>query len=113
MTETVGVVSGCSGQTGRWGTVTSGKDFSLSTTRMMIRWANSTWTSVIFQAAATATEKGCPANEFKFKAKGRVTGNTNGSTASGQKFAFKFCEIATSAHEVYSLSMPSGGKLKL
>ena len=63
-------------------------------------------------AKATTTEKGCPANEFKFKAKGKVTGNTNGSTAVGQKFAFQFCE-STSLTGVYSMSMPIGGKLKL
>ena len=111
--ETVGHVSGCSPSTGGWGTVTSGPGFSLSTyTRVTITWANSTWTTAKFVAKATASEKGCPADEFKFKAKGKVTADTSGSTAAGAKFAFQFCEISTGQY-VYSMSMPSGGKLKL
>ncbi len=63
-------------------------------------------------AKATANEKGCPAGEFKFKAKGKVTGDTSGSTAVGQKFALQFCEISI-GQLVYGMSMPAGGKLKL
>jgi len=111
--ETVGRVTNCSGHTDGWGTVTSGPDFSLlDPTRVTIAWGNSTWTTAKFVASATTTEKGCPANEFKFKAKGKVTGNTNDSTTVGQKFAFQFCE-SSSLTGVYGMSMPAGGKLKL
>ena len=113
MGETVGRVSGCSPGTGGWGTVTSGPGFSVSITRVTITWGNLSRTSATFQAHPMANEKGCPANEFKLKAKGKVTGDTSGSTAVGAKFAFQFCEISSGVYGVYSMSMPAGGRLKL
>ncbi len=110
--ETVGTLSGCSGGTGGSGVYSSGPNFSISTTRMAIRWANATSTTVTVSANASAGDKGC-ASGFRFKAKGKVTANTNRSTSVGGKVVMAFCEAPTATSLVYSMWMPSGGKDKL
>ncbi len=109
--QTVGTLSGCSGGTGS-GVYSSGPNFSLSATRMAIRWANATATTVTITAHATAGDKGC-ANGFRFKAKGHVTADTNRSTSVGAKVVMVFCEAPTATGGVYTMWMPTGGKDKL
>ncbi len=74
-----GNVWGCSGKTGGTGTFTSGS-LNDSPTWMMITWANSTTTGFRFVAPAAAKDNPCPAAEFKIKASGRVTSDTDRST---------------------------------
>jgi len=110
--DTIGSVSGCSGATGGSGTYSSGPGFSVYSTRMTIRWANGTSTTVGFFADVSNSNKGC-ASGYKMKAKGRVSADTNGSTAYGAKVAFAFCELPTATNEIYTMTMPTGGKFKL
>jgi len=110
--ETVGSLSGCSGATGGSGTYSSGPYFSVYSTRMTIRWANGTSTTVGFLADVSNNNTGCSSG-FKLKAKGRVSADSNGSTASGAKVSFKFCEVPTFTKGIYTMAIATGGKFKL
>jgi len=110
--DTFGSVSGCSGDTGGSGTYMSGPGFSVHATRMTVAWENGTSTTVGFFTDVSNGNKGCTSG-FKMKAKGRVSADTNGSTAYGAKVAFAFCELPTATNEIYTMTMPTGGKFKL
>jgi len=110
--DTTGSVWGCSSGTGGSGTYISGPGFSLSATSMTIKWANGTSTTVGFVAHIPNGTKGCSVG-FKFKAKGRVSADTNGSTGNGSKVAFAFCELPTAMNEIYTMTMATGAKFKL
>lgn len=110
--DTVGSLWGCSGGTGGTGTYASGPNFSVNATKMTVTWANGTSTTLGFLAHIPNGTKGCSSG-FKFKAKGRVSADTNRSTANGAKVAFAFCELPTAMNEIYTMTMPTGGKFKL
>lgn len=107
-----GSVWDCSGKTGGSGTFVSGS-FNDAPTWMTITWANSSTTGFNFMAPVVNNQSPCPADDFKIKAQGHVTSDSNRSTAVGARVKFSYCIPPESAAGTSVISMRTGGKLKV